>query len=414
MFSDYRLSTPVHLPPREQGGRLSGSHQSPEVPGSVQQLLEYAVEFEGRLAAAKSAPPNDVFQWYPYHTIGSLAHLAPLLEKYFAEFQAGLGGKILDIGCGDGDLSYFFASMGCRITAVDLPISNFNWMTGVRTLRTRLDLPVDIREMDLDSQFALEDGPYGLALLLGTLYHLKNPFYILETLAQRAVYCLLSTRVAGRSVAGTPIREEPLAYLLDSREANNDPTNYWIFSHQGLLRLVKRAGWKVLAWRSIGCTTDSNPADSRADERMFLFLRSQFCSAPAQVTLREGWLQPEAQNWAWTEKKFGLEVRLEEGWRLTSFRLAFVVPEAMARASTVSLACKVNGHAAGMEVFHGTGEKFFERPMPQAVDQTRPMIFEFSVEHNFVARPDPRDLGIIVPFTGVVRGINSPILFWLS
>ena len=395
-------------------GALFMTNHSPDVLGSAKQLLEYALQFEGRLAAAKSTPPSDTFQWYPFNTIGSLALLAPLLEDNFAEFQAGLCGKMLDIGCGDGDLSYLFASMGCRVTAVDLPISNFNWMTGVRALGERLELQVDIREMDLDSQFALEDGPYGLALFLGILYHLKNPFGVLETLAQKAVYCLLSTRIAARSMAGIPIQDEPLAYLLDSREANNDPTNYWIFSQQGLLRLAKRAGWKVLGWRSVGCTTDSNPADSDADERLFVFLRSELCSAPAHLTLRAGWTDPVEQHWAWTEKKFSLEVRLGEAWRPPSFRLRFVIPESMATVSAVTLSCNINGHSAGMEVFHGAGEKLFEKPLPKAIDQTRPMIFEFSVEHNFDPRPDPRDLGIIVPLTGEIRGTNSPILFSLS
>lgn len=390
------------------------NNHAPDVPGSVKQLLRYAHQFERRLADAKSAPPSDIFQWYPYNTIGSLALLAPLLENNFAEFQAGLCGKMLDIGCGDGDLSYLFASLGCRITAIDLPISNFNWMTGARALRTRLELPVDIREMDLDSQFALEDGPYGLALFLGILYHLKNPFYVLETLARSTRYCLLSTRVAARTMAGTLIRQEPVAYLLDSREANNDPTNYWIFSQEGLLRLTKRAGWKVLGWQSVGCTKDSNPADSHADERMFVFLQSLVCSAPAQLTLQTGWTDPVEQNWAWTEKTFSLEVRLDEAWRPPAFRLRFVVPEAMARVSAVTLSCKVNGHPAGRQVFHGTGEKLFEQPLPEGVDHTRPMIFEFSVEHDFDAHPDPRDLGVIVPFTGEIRGTNSPILFWLS
>ena len=31
--------------------------------------------------------------------------------------------------------------------------SNFNWMTGVHTLRERLGYPVEIREMDLDRPF---------------------------------------------------------------------------------------------------------------------------------------------------------------------------------------------------------------------------------------------------------------------
>lgn len=55
------------------------------------------------------------------------------------------------------------------------------------------------------------------------LYPLKKPFHVLETLANNARCCVLSARVGARSVATTEIREEPIAYLLDNREANNDP-----------------------------------------------------------------------------------------------------------------------------------------------------------------------------------------------
>lgn len=340
--------------------------------------------------------------------------MAPLLEKNFEEFQAGLQGKMLDVGCGDGELSFLFASLGSQITAIDLPSSNFNWMTGVRALRGRLNISIDIREMDVDSRFDLDGEPYGLALLLGILYHLKNPFHVLETLAKNARYCVLSTRVAARSMAGTPMREEPLVYLLDHREANNDPTNYWVFSHQGLLRFAKRTGWRILDWRSVGCLSDSNQAASDADERMFLFLRSQLCSAPARITLGRGWTEILPQKWAWTEKKFSLEVQMDEVRRPPSFLLSFVVPESVASASSVEMACTVNGYSAGTEVFQGAGEKLFERPLPSPVDHTQPMVFDFSVEHSFDPRPDPRDLGIIVPCTGAIHGTSSPVLFWLN
>ena len=58
-----------------------------------------------------------------------------------------------------------------------------------------------------------------------------EPIHVLETLANNARCCVLSTRVGARSVAGPEIREEPIAYLLDNREANNDPTNFRVFLH---------------------------------------------------------------------------------------------------------------------------------------------------------------------------------------
>jgi len=382
-------------------------------PETVEELLEYTKEFTLGLDAAKAQPPGDIFRWYPYSTISAIPILAPLLTDHFAAFRTGMEGGMLDIGCGDGDLAYLFASLGCRMTAVDLPSCNFNWMTGVRALRTRLNLPIDILEMDVDSHFQLDGGPYGLVLLLGILYHLKNPFQVLETLARNARYCVLSTRVAARSVAGTLIRDEPLAYLLDHREANNDPTNYWVFSHEGLLRLAKRTGWRVIGHRSVGCA-NSDPAASDADERMFVFLRSQLCSAPAQVRLLHGWTEPVPQKWGWTEKKFAIEVRLEEPRRPGSFLLGFVVPDSIASSSPVTVHCTVNGHPTASEVFHGPGDKLFEKRLPAVVDSQKPMVFEFAVEHSYHAPPDPRDLGIIMPFTGAIRGIGSQILFWLD
>ncbi|MGC2661096.1 MAG: methyltransferase domain-containing protein [Bryobacteraceae bacterium] len=377
---------------------------------SAAELIEYASQFERRLKEAKGAPPSDVFNWYPYDTISSIGLLAPLVDANFSDFETGLQSRMLDVGCGDGDLAFLFASLGCDVTAIDLPSCNFNRMTGVRSLRTRLNLPIEITEMDVDSRFELEGRPYGLALLLGILYHLKNPFQVLETLATNAQYCALSTRVAATTVAGTVIQDEPLAYLLDHREANNDPTNYWVFSRGGLLRLAKRTGWRVVGWRTVGCTMRSNPASPDADERMFVFLRSQLLSAPAQITLLNGWTDPLEQKWAWTQKTFSFKVRAKGPRRPPSFLLGFVVPEAIANASAVTMHCSVNGKWAGEEIYQGAGDKLFEKPIPSGVDHREPMLFEFSVEHSF----DTRDRGVMMPFTGAIHGTDSSILFWLN
>jgi len=286
-------------------------------------------------------------------------------------------------------------------------------MSGVEALRDRLRLPVRIRQMNVDSSFELEEQSYGLVLLLGILYHLKNPFHVLETLAKKSRYCLLSTRVAARSAAGTLIRHEPLAYLLDHREANDDPTNYWVFSHQGLLRLAKRTGWRVIGARTVG-PENSNPVDTDADQRMFIFLRSQLCSAPATVTLIDGWNELETQLWAWTNKSFSFEVRLHEPRRPSSFLLGFVVPETIAAVSPVTIHCTVYGLPAGTEKYQGHGDKLFEKGLPEGVDHTQPMLFNFTVEHTFDPHPDTRDLGVIMPFTGAISGIGERILFWVN
>ena len=71
--------------------------------------------------------------------------------------------------------------------------------------------------------------------------------HALETLANNARCCVLNTRVDARSVAGTEIREEPIAYLLDNREANNETVG------------GRSAGVRL------ACLMDSNPAAAEAD-----------------------------------------------------------------------------------------------------------------------------------------------------
>ena len=62
---------------------------------------------------------------------------------------------VLDLGCGDGDLSFLFESLGCRVCAIDNPPTNYNRMAGVEALKTALDSSVRIESLDLDGPFHL-------------------------------------------------------------------------------------------------------------------------------------------------------------------------------------------------------------------------------------------------------------------
>ena len=63
----------------------------------------------------------------------------------------------------------------------------------------------------------------------------------------------------------------------------------------------------------------------------------------------------------------------------------------------------VNGHPEGTEMVEGSGDKILEKALPRARDHTRPMLFELSVVRGFDPYPDPRDLGIIAPFSGAIE-----------
>ena len=232
--------------------------------------------------------------WYPYSTLRNVAVLEELCSKAgvnLLELCRGTHGKVADIGAADGDLAFFLERFGLSVEAIDNEYTNFNRLEGARTLKKALNSSVAIQSIDLDSQFALASQKYDAIFLLGTLYHLKNPFFLLESLARIAKYCFLSTRIARQTADGSPMASHPVAYLLEPRECNNDDTNFWIFSDQGLKRLIDRTGWNLLSYLTIGDTTGSTPADPERDERAFCLLKKRqpsFTANPNPVPAGEG------------------------------------------------------------------------------------------------------------------------------
>jgi hypothetical protein len=110
-------------------------------PASAQEILDGRSEFSRRLAEAKSEPLPLDLTWYPYDSMASIDHMAPFFRKHFDDFSRAFeSGPVIDFGCGDGDIPLFFASLGCEVAAADNPVSNHNWMAGVRALRERMNL----------------------------------------------------------------------------------------------------------------------------------------------------------------------------------------------------------------------------------------------------------------------------------
>ena len=232
-------------------------------------------------AAKERALPADL-PWYPYDSLSNFSHLDRLLTPRDAKpvvpaLEAMAGGKpMLDIGCADGASAFLLASLGFDVDAVDFEPTNFNGMRGIRALNEVVERRIQIHSVDLDSQFRLPREHYGFTFFLGILYHLKNPYYILEQLAAHTNYCFLSTRVT--KLDGTrqvTMEQIPAAYLVAPQETNNDGSNFWIFTRAGLLRILDRTGWEVLRYMHTGNTTDSDPATAAGDERAFCLLRSR-------------------------------------------------------------------------------------------------------------------------------------------
>jgi hypothetical protein len=232
------------------------------------------------------APPD--FDWYPYGTLDNFHILSLLLTGDNRNFLSRVGnGLIADVGAADGDLAFFLESLGYRAHVADYPPTNFNSCRGVRLLSQALNSNVKILEIDLDAQFKLPADRYELAFFLGILYHLKNPYAALESLAKHARYAFISTRVTRFNIAKDAgggdvnrnrieLRDAPVAYLVAADETNNDATNFWMFSETGLRRILHRCGWDVLDFMTVGNTQESDPATASGDERAFCYVRSRY------------------------------------------------------------------------------------------------------------------------------------------
>jgi tRNA (mo5U34)-methyltransferase len=337
--------------------------------------------------------------WYPYRSLSGLEILDRVLTGERRRLLALAGqDPVLDLGCGDGELAFFLESLGLTVHAVDYPETNCNGMQGVRELKRELGSKIEIVAADLDSQFTLPGHRYGLAFLMGVLYHLKNPFYVLEALAARALYCVLSTRIA--RFAGdrrTPLRDLPVAYLLAEGEANQDWTNYWVFSETGLKRLIERTGWRLADFLTVGNTSSSDPSSWEGDERAFCLLKSVSAETARQADLIRGWHELEYGCWRWTEREFAAALRApaKPGARLA---LRFFLPEAlMARLGRVSLSASVNGRPLEPGTYTQPGEYLFARRLPPEVQAGGRVLAEFRLDAALPPdEDDPRERGMIV------------------
>jgi hypothetical protein len=378
------------------------------LPGSISEWRAAGGEFAAELRALKSRVPVADYGWYPYQTLTALPVICELLAPVWDQIRCAE--VVADIGCGDGDLAALFARFGCSVDAIDHAESNFNQLRGVRTLCRELALPARAHDIDLDQAFALPRSDYGLALFLGTLYHLKNPFYVLEHLAARADWCVLSTRIARTTPRGrTRIEDEPVAYLLGAREANNDPTNFWIFSFAGLLRLMERAGWMVVGHSRVGCAEGSDPVSASADERIFVAAKSRTRHPGLHVRALGGWHAPEGEAFRWTARRFALEVTLPEP--ASEFALRFFIPESVVASGPVRIACEIGGEAAGsIACDHPDSLEFRGRFTSAGITHR----LEFTVDSRFQPPGDARELGICVPLLHASHRNTERIPFRIS
>lgn len=308
----------------------------------ISRLADLGYHFKERLSRVKSGIAPS-FDWYPYDSLGNLVHLDRLLTGKHRLLLELLGGRpALDLCCADGDLAFFLESVGCEVDAVDHPVGNWNGMAGVTALSGALGSQVAVSQVDLNQPFVLPKSRYGAVFFFGALYHVKNPFQVMETLARHTEFCFLSTRIANTLPGGARIGDEAIAYLTDRDELNADDSNFWIFSRKGLERLLARTSWSIVDIATFGATDYSDPVEAARDERAFVLARSVF--GASETRLLEGWHPAEESGWRWTQQRFSAAFTLASpSRRVQPVMQLYLAPALFAGRSAVT----VNASLAG-------------------------------------------------------------------
>lgn len=373
-------------------------------------LRQQVPHFREHLKSVKdqAALPEGV-SWYPWNSLAGLEMLDRMLGGNASKLARMIGSDpVLDIGCGDGDVAFFLESLGHTVDAVDYAATNYNHMLGVHTLKQHLRSGIGIHTVDLDTRPHLPKANYGLCIMLGVLYHLKNPFLLLETLARHSRHILLSTRIASFS----PDKKVnfgglPVAYLVDDDELNHDRTNFWIFSEEGFKRIVRRSGWNVTHYASNGSGREGDPVSSAGDVRAFILAQSRYAAAASNLQLEQGWHRAEEGHWRWTARKFSVRLDLALPLAPATLRFVFHIPEVwFQQHPALTMSARINGIPLAPMTFSTPGEHEFVGELPQS--SPGPVTAEFELDRALAhTGADERELGVLVDFSGATPVLVS-------
>lgn len=202
---------------------------------------------------------------------------------------------VIDLGGANGDLTFIFDGVGFETTLVDRENSYENGPLVASLINAQLGANARVIDRSIDGYFSYNDllmhtvnsgqfrhrsetNSFDLAICLGLLYHLKNPYAFLESISRLCRYCILGTWLMSYYPDNiTSVRDVPIAYLLGHGELNNDASNYWIFTEKSFRRLAERTGFSIISSVSAFVREDkiSNPVDPNYGERGHLLLRSE-------------------------------------------------------------------------------------------------------------------------------------------
>jgi len=96
-----------------------------------------------------------------------------LLESFLAVFKDEKPGKVLDIGCGDGDYSYNLQKMGFDVLGGDMDVERFRYKD-----------QVPFKKCNITEKLPFTDNSFDFVVLAEVIEHLKNPYDVIKELCR--------------------------------------------------------------------------------------------------------------------------------------------------------------------------------------------------------------------------------------
>lgn len=97
----------------------------------------------------------------------------PELEKIKNIFSKVKRGKVLDLGCGDGDYSKMLKGLGFEIVACDLDEGIFKYKDEIQ-----------FEKCDITEKLDFSDNFFDYILFLEVIEHLRNPYFVMKEISR--------------------------------------------------------------------------------------------------------------------------------------------------------------------------------------------------------------------------------------